>query len=480
MNEKRLRVAVAGASGFVGTALVEALASRHDVIALARSTRSPSASNGVERRSCDLFNLRAAEQGLEGADVAVYLVHSMLPPARLTQGRFEDLDLICADNFARAAASRGVRHIVYLGGLLPRDTTNLSRHLESRREVERALASYGVPVATLRAGLIIGAGGSSYEMMSKLVGRLPVMIAPRWTKTLTQPIALEDVIPLLELAVETPELAGQAYDIGGPDVVSYADMLRMTGRALGKRTRVLTLPVRTAKLSLLWVSAITGASQALVRPLVESLSHDMVVSDGGTLQRRAGQKARKLDEAIAGAVEDDRRRTRTPAQSVSKRSQPRTVCSIQRLPLGRGRDARWVAEEYMRWLPQFLGPLLHVEVDDANVCRFFLRPLKRPLLELALAPERSARDRQLFYVTGGLLAGEAAGVRPRLEFREVLAGSFVLAAINDFVPRLPWIVYKLTQALFHLWVMRSFGQHLARQDVAPSRPSERSPTTAWQ
>lgn len=464
------KIAIAGASGFVGCALVSAIAPHHEVIALARSAAGQPEVLGVEWRACNLFNMKDAEQALVGAKVAVYLVHSMLPPARLTQGRFDDLDLICADNFARAAAKCGVRHIVYLGGLLPKDTSSLSRHLESRFEVEQTLASYGVPVTTLRAGLIIGAGGSSFDMMAKLVGRLPIMVAPRWTRTLSQPIALSDVIPLLELAIAEPKLAGRAYDIGGPDVVSYADMLRMTGRALGKETRVLTLPIQTVKLSLLWVSAITGAPQALVLPLVESLLHDMVVSDGGLLQRYANQSPKPLSEALASAVHEERRRS-DPAAKARQRSpkQPRTVCSIQRLPLGQGRDAAWVAEEYMRWLPRFLGPLLHVTVDDARVCRFFIRPLRRPLLELTLSKDRSTPERQLFYVTGGILAEETSITatttrtiaRPRLEFRSVLGGAFVLAAINDFVPRLPWMIYKLTQAVFHLWVMRSFGRHLA-------------------
>ena len=126
----------------------------------------------------------------------------------------------------------------------------------------------------------------------------------------------------------------------------------------------------------------------------------------------------------------------------------------------------------MRWLPRFLSPLLHVTVEHAEVCRFFLRPLSAPLLELRLASERSSADRQLFYVTGGLLVGEAEGVRPRLEFRAVLDGMFVLAAINDFVPRLPWLVYKFTQAVFHLWVMCAFGRHLARERVGPT-PEDR-------
>lgn len=463
------RIAVAGASGFVGHALLGALAPAHAVIALSRSIGRQPPTPGVEWRACDLFDLQDAERALAGAAVAVYLVHSMMPPARLTQARFDDLDLICADNFARAAAACGVRHIVYLGGLLPATGEPLSRHLESRLEVERALGSHGVPVTTLRAGLIIGAGGSSFEMMSRLVGRLPFMLGPLWTRSRTQPIELSDVITLLLHAIAQPELAGRAYDITGPDVVSYADLLRMTGAAQGKRTRVITLPIRTVKLSLLWVSAITGASQALVRPLVESLRHDMVASDGLVLQATVGLKARPLQAALARAVAEQAALDRARSSTRRPRGGPRDnrVCSVQRLRTAPGRDASWVADEYVRWLPRFLAPLLRVSVqDEGRVCRFFLWPLPAPLLELTVADDRTAPDLRLFYVSGGLLARTTAGARARLEFRRVLDDGLVLAAVLDFVPRLPWLLYKGSQALVHLFIMRAFGRHLARE-LAP-------------
>jgi uncharacterized protein YbjT (DUF2867 family) len=476
MSEARARkehpsVAIAGASGFVGRALASKLSATHDVIALARHAEAQTSGEHVEWRSCDLFNLRNAERALAGADVAVYLVHSMMPSARLTQGRFDDLDLICADNFARAAEANGVRLIVYLGGLLPASRDSLSRHLESRFEVERTLGARSVPVTTLRAGLIIGAGGSSFDMMAKLVGRLPVMLGPRWTRSLTQPIALEYVVALLMFAIDRPDLARNAYDIGCPDVVSYADMLRMTGAAQGKRTRVITLPIHTVKLSLLWVSVITGASQALVRPLVESLSHDMVATDGLCLQQQAGLVARPLRDALEGAVREEAVLVARVARSpVSWRPRSgavdRRVCSVQRLRVRRGTTAFQVAVDYVEWLPRFLRPFLKVSVDEERVCRFYLGPLSTPLLELTFATDRSSPDRQLFYVTGGLLASDAEGARARLEFRSVLEGTYVLAAVHDFVPRLPWFIYKYTQAIVHLFVMRGFARHLAN-DATP-------------
>ena len=275
---------IAGASGFVGRRLIEALAPTCDAIALTRDASGRPQTPGVAWRSCDLFSLRDAERALEGGDVGVYLVHSMMPSARLSQGSFDDMDLVCADNFARAAATRGLGHIVYLGGLVPAsDGEPLSRHLESRLEVERTLAARDVPVTTLRAGLVVGAGGSSFQMMVRLVQRLPLMIAPRWTRSKSQAIGLGDVVTLLRFAVEHPELSGRAYDVGCSDVVTYADLLRLTGDVLGKHTRILTVPMATPKLSLLWISLVAGAPRELVRPLVESLRHDMIARDGLTL-----------------------------------------------------------------------------------------------------------------------------------------------------------------------------------------------------
>jgi uncharacterized protein YbjT (DUF2867 family) len=447
---ERRRIAVAGATGFVGKALIRALLPEHDVIALTRTLPSAPSPDGESFRACDLFDLRDAERALAGADAAVYLV--------------------CADNFASAAAANGVRHIVYLGGLLPERGEKLSRHLESRLEVERTLGSHGVPVTTLRAGLVVGAGGSSFEILTRLVGRLPFMIGPLWTRSMSQAIALSDVVTLLTFALAHPELAGRAYDVGCPDVLSYADTLRLTGAVLGKRTRVLTLPVRQAKLSLLWVSVITGASRELVQPLLDSLRHDLVARDGLVLQTKAGLEAIPLRAALEEAVRGEKalRRSEPARLRKPRRRSDSRVRSVQRLPLPPGRDAAWVAAEYMRWLPRFMRPFLRVEVDASRTARFYFWPIAAPLLILSFAADRSSPERQLFFVTGGLLARAGrTGERARLEFRTVLEGTSVLSAIHDFVPSLPWLIYKLTQAQVHLHVMTSFGRHLERSGAAP-------------
>jgi len=467
---ERLRVAVAGASGFVGRALVADLRDDHHVIALGRSeaTTEP---GGPERRRCDLYSLADAEAALEGVDVAVYLVHSMMPSSRLVQGSFEDLDLILADNFGRAAAARGVSRIVYLGGLLP-DEGELSPHLASRAEVEDALGAHGVPVTRVRAGLVIGAGGSSLEILVKLVRRLPVMLCPSWTASRTQPVALEDVLAALRFVIDEADTAGRVAEIGGPDVLTYRELMAEAARALGLRRVMLPVPFMTPRLSRLWVTLFSGKSRALVEPLVESLRHEMVVHDPW-LQQRMGRAGTPVAAALAASAEADAAPARAPALPATARSLqrlplPATARSVQRLPLPPGRDAQDVAAEYVAWLPQLLRFLLRAE-REGDTAHFHLPVSARPALSLTNRQERSEPTRALLDVTGGWLVRPLPGGRPRLEFRLTPDGAHVIAAVHEFHPTLPWFVYRWSQALVHLWVMRRFGAHLAR--LAPPAAS---------
>jgi uncharacterized protein YbjT (DUF2867 family) len=455
---RRRRVAIAGATGFVGRALVAALSEEYDVIALGR--RGPEGAGpervGVSRRRCDLFSLDDVEQALAGVDVAVYLVHSMMPSARLTQGRFEDLDLVLADNCGRAAAHAGVRRIVYLGGLVPRES-RLSAHLRSRLEVESALGAHGVPVTAVRAGLVVGAGGSSLRILVRLVERLPIMLCPRWTATRTQPIALDDAVEILRACIEDPAVLGRVCEVGGPDVMSYREMMQATAEVLGRRRLLLPVPFFSPGLSRLWVSLVTGTPRSLVKPLIQSLRYPMVARDRW-LQRsigRDGQPFREaLRRAIRGSEPDESRRARL-------RREDSTVRSVQRLPLPAGWDASRVAREYASWLPRFFRVFLRVERDGART-RFRTRLGSQLLLELEYLPRRSAETRAIFAVTRGLLVGRTAERPGCLEFRAVPDGEHVLAAVHDFRPRLPWMLYRASQAWVHLWVMRSFARHLDR------------------
>jgi len=447
---------IAGASGFVGQALAPVLAEDFHVVGLSRSERQPGG-GFAEYRSCDLFSLKEAESALEGVEYAVYLVHNMMPTTRLTQGSFADLDVVCADNFARAAAGAGVKQIIFLGGLFPTDGV-LSEHLESRREVEETLASHVVPVTTLRAGLILGGQGSSFQVMRRLVQRLPLMVCPRWTNTRTQPIALRDVVQLIRGVIGKEKHYDRAHDIGAPDVVTYKEMMQLTAEALGERRVFIPSRVLSPGLSRLWVSMVTGAPKALVGPLVQSLRHEMVANDDG-LADELGIERTPTAEAIRLAVAEQDGSVPHAFQGAGRRRGPSLVRSVQRMTLPAGWGAKRAAREYLLWLPRFLSGLLRVELDSLGCFSFVLAPFNLSLLVLRWAPERSGRSRQLFYVTGGLLCGTSG--KPRFELRQVLGGRTLLTVVHDYEPRLPWLVYVFTQARFHSWLMYRFAAHLA-------------------
>lgn len=462
-----LRIAIAGASGFVGQALSASLAEDCTVIGLGRSLSSTDGaaelvSQGVPgrlQRRCDLFSIRQIEAALEGADVAVYLVHSMSPNARLTQGDFADLDLLLADNFARAAAHTGIERIVYLGGLVPRDPNlSLSKHLASRLEVEKALGAHGVPVTAVRAGLVVGAEGSSLNLLVRLVERLPVMVCPSWTQSRTQPVALTDVVSILAHCCRTPTTAGRVCEIGGPDVLSYREMMQVTAKVLGRTRPMIPVPFVTPALSELWVSLVTGSSRSLVRPLIESLRHPMLAEDRW-VQEEMGLPGVGFEAALRGSLRDTRGWKRSIARSV------------QRMPLPKGRDAAWVGEEYPRWLERTLRFMLKVERSGSSVA-IRLKGMKKPLLLLSQRADRSQRGRYLLGVEGGRLAGKEPSGDPRLEFRTTPDGDHVIAALQDFEPRLPWWLYTATQAIAHAWVMAAYRRYLADPGLAVDEVGE--------
>ena len=266
-----MRIVVAGSSGFVGRRLCPALVEAgHDVVAM---TRRPERYDGAGRAvGADVHDAASLEAALAGADVAYYLVHSLDDP------QFRRKDAEGATTFARAAGNQGLRRIVYLGGLGD-DADNLSSHLRSRREVEHLLGTGGVPVTTLRAGIIVGHGGISWEMTRQLVEHLPAMITPRWVRTRTQPVALADVIRYLVGVLAVPVEGSVAFDIGGPDVLAYIDMMRVVARIEGRTMIVVPVPLLTPSLSSRWLSLVTSVDVQTGRNLIDSMSNEVVVRD---------------------------------------------------------------------------------------------------------------------------------------------------------------------------------------------------------
>jgi uncharacterized protein YbjT (DUF2867 family) len=288
-------VLVAGASGFVGrrlcTALVEA---GHDVRAM---TRHPDTYSGAgDPVHADVSAPETLGAALAGCRAAYYLVHS------LASKDFQRLDAEAARAFGTAAAEAGVEQIIYLGGL-GSDQDRLSKHLSSRREVEGLLGSAGVPVTVLRAGILIGSGGISWEITRQLVDHLPAMITPRWVNTRTQPIAVDDVVRYLVGVLGRQEALGSVYEVGGQEVLKYSDMLRRVARIKKRRLLIVPVPLLSPGLSGRWLGLVTDVDSQAGRSLVDSMTNEVVVRDD-RIRSLVPFEPLGYDDAVRQALEE--------------------------------------------------------------------------------------------------------------------------------------------------------------------------------
>ena len=274
-----MRVLVTGATGFIGGRLAGTLGERGAQVRClvrdrARATTLSEA--GHELHEGDVLDAGSLRGAGEGVTTAYYLVHSM---GRGT-GRegFAERERRAASNFARVAKEEGVERVVYLGGL----GSERSEHLRSRAATAATLAEEGPPLTYFRAGMVIGAGSESYRTVRYLVERLPAMIAPAWLRNRTQPIAIDDVLEYLAQAAERPDAAGLEVQIGGPDVLTYSELLALMADVLGKPRRPqIPVPLLSPRLSSLWIGLVTPVDAGVARPLIESLASETIVTDPG-------------------------------------------------------------------------------------------------------------------------------------------------------------------------------------------------------
>jgi len=295
----RRRVAVTGASGFVGGELVPHLVGLGFLVrALVRDPGSAVAGPAVEVHPVDVSDTEALVAALAGCEVAYYLIHAMAGG----EG-FADRDRELARSFAEAAARSGVSRIVYLGGL---GHGELSEHLTSRQEVGDVLASTGVATVELRAAVVLGAGSISFEMVRYLTERLPMMVCPRWVNTRVQPLALGDLLAYL---AEGMDVEPGIYDIGSPDVTTYREMMDAYARVRGLRRRfIIKVPVLSPALSAHWVDLVTPVDQTVSHALIESLANEVTVRDGDRTDAAFRVRPLGSEEAIRVALEDQERR----------------------------------------------------------------------------------------------------------------------------------------------------------------------------
>ncbi|MEG9225093.1 NAD(P)H-binding protein [Aeromicrobium sp. Sec7.5] len=289
-----LTVLVTGATGFVGRRLVSELVERgHDVRAM---TRRPEQYDGEGTAvGADVGDPASLAEALEGVDVAIYLVHS------LDREDFERVDAEAASSFGTVAAEAGVQQIVYLGGL-GADGDDLSSHLRSRREVEGLLGTGGVPVTVLRAAIVVGHGGISWELTRQLVKNLPAMVVPKWTATKTQPIAVDDVIRYLAGVIGNDAALGETFEIGGPEAMTYKDMLQIAGEQIqGRRTPMMTVPVLSPGLSSRWLALVTDVDATTGRNLIDSMGVEVVVTEQRILDVVPGEPL-TYEEAVRRAL----------------------------------------------------------------------------------------------------------------------------------------------------------------------------------
>jgi uncharacterized protein YbjT (DUF2867 family) len=287
-KRKEIRILVSGASGFIGRRLVRRLllwpgSTNWSIRCMTRNANSLSGyfqddRGNLEFVQADVQNYPELVKALAGVDIAFYLIHSMEGSSKEWK-KFAQRDRNAAENFAKAVNEAGVSRVIYLGGLTYAPEQELSKHMRSRMEVGEILKKSNAAVTIFRAAVVLGHGGGSFQMLQYLVERLPLMVCPKWVLTKCQPIAIDDVVEYLVRSIETNETKSKTFDIGGPEILTYLDMMVQYGKTLKKSIKIIIIPYLTPRLSSYWIDLITPVKASLARPLIDSLRHEAIVKD---------------------------------------------------------------------------------------------------------------------------------------------------------------------------------------------------------
>jgi uncharacterized protein YbjT (DUF2867 family) len=300
VEDNRL-VLITGSTGFVGSRLVTELLSRGKKLRLLIRKPSTISIQGIDVTEGDLLRPLSLQAAFKGVDTAYYLVHSM------SGGRagFERRDREAAVNFRNAAEKAGVRRVIYLGGLGEKGE-GLSEHLTSRLEVARILQEGKFSTTFLRAAVIVGAGSASFEMIRALVERLPIMITPKWVSTRCQPIAISNVISYLAECLDSEATTGKTFDIGGPEILTYREMMERFAAVSGRKLFIAPVPFLTPTLSSYWVTLITPVKPSVSMPLIEGLANEVICRDT-SIRDLIPIQLTGFNDAVINAIEEDQR-----------------------------------------------------------------------------------------------------------------------------------------------------------------------------